>query len=96
MTPVQQFVAALHAQDIERVRSLLEQHAEVRAAINAPISYFDSRPVMRAATNLPLLDLLLAHGADIDLKSAWWAGGFGILESDLTPDDAAQARQPMR
>ena len=89
MTPVQQFVAALHAQDIERVRSLLEQHAEVRAAINAPISYFDSRPVMRAATNLPLLDLLLAHGADIDLKSVWWAGGFGILESDLTPDDAA-------
>ena len=89
MTPVQQFVAALHAGDVERVRALLEQHAEVRAAINAPISHFDSRPVMRAAKNLPLLDLLLAHGADINLKSAWWAGGFGILESDLTPQEAA-------
>jgi hypothetical protein len=89
MTPVQQFVAALHAQDVERVRALLEQHAEVRAAINAPISHFDSRPVMRAAKNLPLLDLLLAHGADINLKSAWWAGGFGILESDLRPEEAA-------
>ena len=61
----------------------------MRAAINSPISHFDSRPVMRAAKNLPLLDLLLAHGADINLKSAWWAGGFGILESDLTPEDAA-------
>jgi ankyrin repeat protein len=44
---------------------------------------------MRAATNLPLLDVLLAHGADINLKSAWWAGGFGILEPDLTADQAA-------
>jgi len=89
MTPLQQFVSALHAQDVERVRALLEQHAEVRAAVNAPISYFDGRPVMRAAKNILLLDLLLAHGADINLKSAWWAGGFGILESDLTPAQAA-------
>ena len=96
-TPVEQFVAALHAQDVERVRALLEAHAEVRAAVNAPISHFDSRPVMRAAKNLPLLDLLLAHGADINLKTAWWAGGFGILESDLTrkrPRRSSLAAQP--
>jgi ankyrin repeat protein len=89
-TPVEQFAAALHAQDVERIRALLEAHAEVRAAVDAPICHFDSRPVMRAAKNLPLLDLLLAHGADINLKTAWWAGGFGILEADLTPEDAAQ------
>jgi Ankyrin repeats (3 copies) len=88
-TPVERFVAALHAGDVERVRELLERHAEVRAAINAPISHFDSRPVARAAKNLPLLDLLLAHGADINLKSAWWAGGFGLLEYDMTPEAAA-------
>ena len=62
-TPVEQFVSALHAGDVERVRELLECHAEVRAAINEPISYFDSRPVARATKNLPLLDVLLAHGA---------------------------------
>jgi ankyrin repeat protein len=89
MTPVQEFRAALYAEDVDRVRALLEQHAEVRAAVNAPIGHFDSRPVMAAARNLPLLDLLLAHGADINLKSAWWAGGFGVLESDLTPPQAA-------
>jgi hypothetical protein len=89
LAPVEQFVAALHAQDVERVRALLEAHAEVRAVIDAPISYFDSPPVMRATKNLPLLDLLLSHGADINLKTAWWAGGFGILEYDITPEEAA-------
>ena len=57
--------------------------------INEPISWFDSRPVARAAKNLPLLDVLLSYGADLNLKSAWWAGGFGLLEHDITPDEAA-------
>ncbi|MPY90050.1 MAG: hypothetical protein GEU99_19270 [Luteitalea sp.] len=87
-TPVEQFRTALHAEDVDRVRELLEQHAEVRAAVNAPISHFDSRPVARATKNLPLLDLLLAYGADLNLKSAWWAGGFGLLEG-CTPEEAA-------
>ena len=39
--------------------------------------------------NLPLLDVLLAYGADLNLKSAWWAGGFGLLEYDCTPEEAA-------
>src|SRR5262245_63991845 len=89
MTPVEEFVAALHKEDVERVHALLQTEPDVRAAVNAPISYFDSRPVMRATRNLALLDLLLAHGADINLKTEWWAGGFGILEYDLTPEEAA-------
>ena len=60
----------------------------MRDAVNAPIGDFDSRPVMAAARNLPLLDLLLAHGADINLKTAWWAGGFGVLEYDVTREQA--------
>jgi Ankyrin repeats (3 copies) len=88
-TPVAQFLDALNAGDVGRVRRLLDDHAEVRAAVNAPISYFHSRPVERAKKNLPLLDLLLAHGADLNLKSAWWAGGFGVLEYDCTPAEAA-------
>ncbi len=88
-TPVQQFLIALHAGDVERVRMLLDEHADVRAAVNEPISHFHSRPVAPAKKNLPLLDLLLAHGADLNLKSAWWAGGFGLLEYDCTPEEAA-------
>ena len=88
-TPVERFRIALHAGDTETVRSLLEAHDEVRAAINAPISHFNSRPVARAAKNLPMLDVLLAYGADLNLKSAWWAGGFGLLEHGITPEEAA-------
>ena len=86
---VERFVAALHADDLDAVRALLEQHADVRDAVNAPISYFDSRPVARASKNLPMLDLLLSYGADINLKSAWWAGGFGLMEYSCTPAEAA-------
>jgi Ankyrin repeats (many copies)/Ankyrin repeat len=88
-TPVEQFLDALHAEDLDRVRELLETYAEVRAAVNAPISHFNSRPVARAVKNLPLLDLLLQYGADLNLKSTWWAGGFGILEYGITPEQAA-------
>jgi hypothetical protein len=88
-TPVEQFLAALNDGDVERVRRLLEAYAEVRASVNAPICWFDSRPAQAAKTNLPLLDVLLEYGADLNLKSDWWAGGFGILEGDLTPEEAA-------
>jgi ankyrin repeat protein len=87
--PVDQFFAAVDHGDIDRVRELLASHADVRAAINEPRGPFCGRVVMMARTNLPLLDVLLAHGADLNLKSAWWAGGFGVLETDLTPDEAA-------
>ena len=88
-TPVEQFVEALQQQDVDRVRHLLDTSADVRASINSPIWHFDARPVIAAKRNLPLLDLLLQHGADINLKSAWWAGPFGILEYDCTPEEAA-------
>ena len=88
-TPVERFTAALHRQDIDEVRHLLDTSAEVRAAINSPLSHFGGRPVIPAKKNLPLLDLLLEYGADINLKSDWWAGGFGILEYDCTPEEAA-------
>jgi Ankyrin repeat len=88
-SPVEQFVAALYHGDVERVRGLLEAHQDVRDAVNAPICWFDSSPATAAKKNLPLLDALLEYGADLNLKSEWWAGGFGILEGDLTPEEAA-------
>ena len=88
-TAVQEFLSALHAGNVERVRTLLETHTGVRDAINEPISYFNSRPIARATKNLPLLDLLLSYGADLNLKSTWWAGGFGLLETGVTPEEAA-------
>jgi hypothetical protein len=80
LTPLERFARALREKDAAQLRALLESHAEVRAAVNAPIGDFDSRPIVMVKDHLPLVDLLIAFGADINMKSAWWAGGFGILE----------------
>jgi hypothetical protein len=89
VTPVERFLGAIDAGDADEVRHLLQTYAEVRAAINAPIGAFDGRPVAAAKKNLPVLDVLLEFGADLNLKSEWWAGGFGILDYDVTPEEAA-------
>jgi hypothetical protein len=58
-TAVDRFVVALHDGDVEYVRELLEQYAEVRAAVNEPIGHFDSRPVAAAKKNVAMIDVLL-------------------------------------
>jgi ankyrin repeat protein len=88
-TPLEQFYNGLRLGDVDQVRVLLETHAEVRAAVNGTKGPFGGRPVMMARKNLPLLDVLLQYGADLNLKSDWWPGGFGILEWDITADEAA-------
>jgi hypothetical protein len=88
-TPVEQFQSALHAGDVDAVQHLLATHADVRAAVNAPIGAFGGRPLTMVKRNLPVVDVLLAYGADLNAKSDWWAGPFGLLEYDITPDDAA-------
>ena len=40
-----------------------------------------------ARTNLDLLDVLLAHGADLNARTSWEMGGFGVLEQ-VNPDEA--------
>jgi len=87
-TPVEEFQAAVGIGDIERVRTLLYEHADVRAAVKDPIAEFGRRPIAVARKNLLLLDVLLEFGADLNLKSTWWAGGFGVLE-ESSPDEAA-------
>src|SRR5437762_1258418 len=87
-SPVEQFRDALHAGSVERVRELLGAHAQVRAAVNAPIRHFGSRPAARAVKNLPLLDVLLVYGADLNVESDWWAGGFGLVEDGITAEGA--------
>jgi hypothetical protein len=88
-TPIEQFLSALHARDAEHVRTLLETHAEIRASVNSPIGPFGSRPASMARTDLPTLDVLLEFGADLNLKSDWQMGPFGLLEHDITPEEAA-------
>jgi ankyrin repeat protein len=87
-TPVELFVAAVKAGDVDGARDLLSAHPELAARINEPLFDFKQMAVHAAHRNLAMLDLLLAHGADINAKSAWEHGGFGILEN-VTPEQAA-------
>ncbi len=86
-TPTELFVAAVKAGDLAAVERLLADK-EVAAQINAPLFDFGRMAVHAARENLPLVDLLLAHGADINRKSEWEHGGFGILE-DADAEKAA-------
>lgn len=88
-SPLEQFDTAVREGDAARARELLQKHADVRARINEPRFDFDSPAIHQAKTSLPLVDVLLEHGADINARSKFWAGGFGILESGLTLEQAA-------
>src|SRR5262249_6227913 len=87
-SPADLFKAAIEAGDIEGVRALLQSRPDVAAMINAPMFSFNSPAVHVARNNLALLDLLLAHGADLNARTTWERGGFGVLEQ-VSPDEAA-------
>jgi ankyrin repeat protein len=86
--PVEAFDRAVREGDAGRVRALLAQHAELRTRINEPRFDFDSPAIHQAKKHLSVVDALLEHGADINARSKFWAGGFGILEWNLTLDEA--------
>src|SRR6185503_11145349 len=82
---------AFQANDAPLFRNLLERYPEIKARIDEPIGPFDS-PVITHVRSREMLDVLLEAGADINAKSRWWAGGFGLLHS-AKPELAAYAIQ---
>jgi ankyrin repeat protein len=84
---------AFHAGDASRVSALLEQHPELVARLDDPIpgGSFGSKAMSVAVErrNLAMVDVLIAHGADINARSDWWAGSFGVL--DLCAPELAPA-----
>lgn len=82
---------AFAEQNVTLFREVLAQHPELKERINEPMAAFDS-PLITGVRNREMLDALLEAGADINAKSRWWAGGFGLLHS-ASPDLAAYAIQ---
>jgi ankyrin repeat protein len=83
--PVEAFRAAIRSGDAGRLRKLMESHPELREQVNAPLFAFGARPIKHARRHPEVVDVLLRYGADINLKSDWWAGPWGVLED---ADDA--------
>jgi ankyrin repeat protein len=90
MDPVEEIVAAVKADDVGRAAACLDRHPTLAARLNDPLPglAFDGTLLLAAVShqNRPMIDLLLQRGADINQRSHWWAGGFGVLDGnhDLT------------
>ena len=82
---------ALQDDDVAGFRHLLDQCPELRAEINEPVSHFNS-PLIVHIRSEAMLEALLEAGADINARSKWWAGGFGLLDT-ASPEVAARAIQ---
>jgi ankyrin repeat protein len=87
--PLEQMKKSLQADDAVGVRKLVEDHPALKARINEPWGSFDSPPIVSVRSR-PMLDVLLEAGADLNARSQWWAGGFGLLDY-ASPELAAYA-----
>jgi ankyrin repeat protein len=80
---------AFSTKDAARLRTAFETYPVLKGVVNEPIAPFDSPAIVHASSR-EMLDVLLDAGADIDARSRWWAGGFGVLDH-ASPDVAAYA-----
>lgn len=76
---VARFRDAVRAGDVDDTRRLLGQR-HVRAHVDDPLFDFGGRAVHAAATNGPLLEVLIDAGADVDLRSDWENGPYTALD----------------
>ena len=75
------FKRAVQEGDSRKLRTLLRTCPTLKAHIDAPLFSFDSPAVLSAASrnDRKMMEALLEYGADINGRSQWWAGGFGVL-----------------
>jgi ankyrin repeat protein len=78
---------AMSDDNAELFRETLSRHPELKARINDPVGPFDS-PLINSVRSRAMLDTLLEAGADINARSRWWAGSFGVL--DLAKEELAE------
>lgn len=91
MKAIEQIKQAFHRDDAAAVRELLACNPALKARIDELIGGFDS-PAILCVRSPAMLDVLLDAKANINAKSRWWAGGFGLLHS-AEPKLAAHAIQ---
>ena len=77
---------ALKGNDAGRVRTVLSRHSDLKARLNDPLpdASFGSTALLRAVgrRNQEMIAVLLGAGADINARSHWWAGSFGVLDQE--------------
>lgn len=75
---------AIDANDAAAVARVLEEQPALAARLDEPLpgAPFGQTALLAAVakTNRQMVDVLLRHGASINQKSHWWAGGFHALD----------------
>ncbi len=87
--PIALVQKAWREDDALGLRNLFTRFPDLKARINEPVAAFNS-PAIIYVRSRAMLDVMLEAGADINAKSTWWAGGFGLLDQ-ADPDLAAYA-----
>jgi len=90
--PVEALTAAIKGSDAALVRNVLPQHPELKGRIDEPLPHysFDAPAILAAVhtENREIIDALLDFGANINGRSRWWAGSYGVLDT-ANPELAA-------
>lgn len=78
--------AAVRANDPARVERVMAESPDLTSHLDEPMpdDAFGATPLLAAVHmgNGEIVDILLAAGADINARSVWWAGSFGVLDHD--------------
>lgn len=88
LAEIDEFVETVRAGNVAAVRSLLARTPALRLYVNRPLFPFGTQAIVAAKDNREMVDTLLEFGADINVRSDWWAGGFGVLDN-TNPEQAA-------
>ena len=73
------FKDLIEREEAERLREFLTTHGEATELLDQPLFSFGAPAVVYARNNLPLVDALLEFGADINARSQWEPGSYGVL-----------------
>lgn len=88
LSEIDQLVEAVSTGDAAAVRSLLVRTSALRPHLDRPLFPFGAQAIVAAKDNREMVCTLLEFGADINVRSNWWAGGFGVLDN-TDPEQAA-------
>jgi len=80
---------AFESDDAATLRKLIRDYPQLKEVVSQPIGPFDSPAIIRVRSKA-MLDVLLEAGANINDRSRWWAGSFGILDT-IDPELAPYA-----